>query len=82
MNLITMDIDTGDSPPSAKKPYMLLLKHYDWVQQEIEILERAGIITRSVSAWVSPVIMVPKKSPPGELLRRRMCIDFHAVNAL
>ena len=48
-NLITMDIDTGDSPPSAKKPYMLPLKHYDWVQQEIESLERAGIITRSVS---------------------------------
>ena len=30
----------------------------------------------------SPVIMVPKKSAPGEPLRRRMCIDFHAVNAL
>ena len=81
-NLITMDIDTGDSPPSAKKPYTLLLKHYDWVQQEIKSLERAGVITRSVSTWASPVIMVPKKSAPGELLRRRMCINFHAVNAL
>ena len=38
-NLITMDIDTGDSPPSTKKPYMLPLKHYDWVQQENESLE-------------------------------------------
>ena len=38
-NLITMDIDTGDSPPSAKKPYTLPLKHYDWVQQEIKSLE-------------------------------------------
>ena len=82
MNLITMDIDTGDSPPSAKKPYMLPLKHYYWVQQEIESLERAGVITRSVSPWASPVIMVLKKSAPGELLRRRMCIDFHTVNAL
>ena len=81
-NLITMDIGTGDSLPSAKKPYTLLLKHYDWVQQEIESLERAGIITRSVSPWASPVIMVPKKSAPGEPPRRRMCIDFHAVNAL
>ena len=26
--------------------------------------------------------MVPKKSAPGEPLRRRMCIDFCAVNAL
>ena len=39
MNLITMDIDMGNSPPSAKKPYTLPLKHYDWVQQEIESLE-------------------------------------------
>ena len=71
-NLITMVIDTGDSPPSAKKPYMLLLKHYDWVQQEIKSLERAGVITRSVSPWASPVIVVPKKSAPVEPLRRRI----------
>ena len=38
-NLITMDIDTGDSPLSTKKPYTLPLKHYNWVQQEIESLE-------------------------------------------
>ena len=81
-NLITMEIDTGDSPPSAKKPYTLPLKHYEWVQQEIESLERAGIITRSVSPWASPVVMVPKKSAPGEAPRRRMCIDFHAINAI
>ena len=28
-NLIIMEIDTGDSPPSAKKPYTLPLKHYE-----------------------------------------------------
>ena len=60
----------------------LPLKHYNWVQQEIESLERAGVITRSVSPWASPVIMVLKKSAPGELPRRRMCINFCAVNAL
>ena len=81
-NLITMDINTGDNLPSTKKPYTLSLKHYDWVQQEIESLERAGIITWSVSPWASPVVMVPKKSAPGEPPRRRMCIDFCAVNAL
>ena len=45
-------------------------------------MERAGIITRSVSPWANPVIMVPKKSAPGEPPIRRMCIDFCAVNAL
>ena len=32
----------------------LALKHYEWVQKEVEQLERAGIITRSVSPWASP----------------------------
>ena len=81
-NLITMGIDTSDNPPSAKKPYTLPLKHYDWAQQENESLDRAGIITWSVSPWASLVIIVPKKSAPGEPLRRRMCIDYCAVNVL
>ena len=38
-NLITMDIDTGDRPPICQKPYMLALKHYEWVQKEVEQLE-------------------------------------------
>ena len=29
--LVTMDIDTGDSPPICQKPYTLPLKHYNWV---------------------------------------------------
>ena len=81
-NLITMDIDTGDSLPSTKKLYTLPLKHYECIQQEIESLERAGIITRDVSPWASPVVIVPKKSALGKALRRRMCIDFCAINAL
>ena len=37
--LIKMDIDTGDSPPVSSRPYTLPLKHYEWVQREIESLE-------------------------------------------
>ena len=81
-NLITMDIDTGDSPPVASKPYTLPLKHRDWVQQELETLERAGVIERSLSPWASPIVIVPKKSEPGEPPRRRMCVDFRKINAL
>ena len=75
-----MDIDTGDSPPIASKPYTLSLKHYDWVQKEITTLERAGIITKSISPWASPVVIVPKKSAPGEPPQRRMCVDFRRLN--
>ena len=31
--LITMDIDTGDSPPVCQRPYNLPLKHREWVQK-------------------------------------------------
>ena len=46
--LVTMDIDTGNSPPVCQKPYSLPLKHVEWVQKELEILERAGVIQRSM----------------------------------
>ena len=78
--LVKMDIDTGDSPPIASKPYTLSLKHYDWVQKEITTLERAGIITKSISPWASQVVIVPKKSASGEPPQRRMCVDFRRLN--
>ena len=80
--LVTMDIDMGDSPPVCQKPYTLPLKHYTWVQQEIETLEWAGVIKKSISPWASPIAVVPKKSAPGEPPRHRMCIDFRKLNEL
>ena len=77
-----MDIDTGDSPPVCQKLYTLPLKHYSWVQQEIETLEWAGVIKKSISLWASPIVVVPKKSAPGEPQRCRMCIDFRKLNEL
>ena len=78
--LVTMDIDTGDSPPVCQKPYTLPLKHYSWLQLEIETLEQAGVIKKSISLWTSPIVVVPKKSAPGEPPRCRMCIDFRKLN--
>ena len=60
-----MDIDTGDSPLIAQKPYTVALKHSEWLQGELEQLEKAGIIAKCVSPWVSPIVIVPKKSIPG-----------------
>ena len=65
-----MDIDTWDSPPVSSRPYTLPLKHYKWVQREIECLEHAGVITKSMSKWASPIVIVPKKSAPGKSLKR------------
>ena len=80
--LITMDIDTGDNPPVSSCQYTLALKHHQWVQEEIETLERAGVITKSMSPWASPIVVVPKKSQPGEPPKKRLCIDFRKINNL
>ena len=79
--LVEMDIETGDSPPIASRPYTLPLKHYDWVRKEITQLERADIITKSISPWASPVVIVPKKTVPGAPPERRMCVDFRRLNS-
>ena len=40
-SLLEVEIDTGDSLPITQKPYTLPLKHTEWVQRELEILEKA-----------------------------------------
>ena len=65
--LFEVEIDTGDSLPITQKPYTLPLKHTEWVQRELEILEKAGVIVRSVSPWASPNVVVPKRTALGEL---------------
>ena len=79
-SLITMDIDTGDSPPA--EALQSTLKHREWVQKELETLERAGVIVRSISPWASPIVIVPKKTEPGEPPRRRLCVDYRVINSL
>ena len=71
-----------DSPPVSSRPYTLALKHHRWVQEEIETLERAGIITKSMSPWASPIVIVPKKSQPGKPPKKRLCINFRKINDL
>ena len=67
--LVEMEIDT-------QKPYTLSLKHAEWVQKELEILEKAGVIVRSVLPWASPIVVVPKRTAPGEPPKRRLCVDY------
>ena len=64
--MLEVEIDTGDSLPITQKPYTLPLKHTTWVQRELEILEKAGVIVRSVSPWACPIVVVPKRTAPGE----------------
>ena len=80
--LITMEIETGDSPPVCQRPYNLPLKHIDWVQKELNMLEKAGVVTRSVSPWASPIVIVPKRMALGEPPKKRLCVDYRVINSL
>ena len=46
------------------------------------MLEKAGVIIKSLSPWASLVIVVPKKSTPDEQSRRRLVIDYRKINSL
>ena len=79
--LLEVEIDTGDSLPITQKPYTLPLKHTTWVQRELEILEKAGVIVRSDSPWGSPIVVVPKRTAPGELLNEGYVLTIEPLIA-
>ena len=78
-HLLEVEIDTGDSLPITHKHYTLPLKHTTWVQRELEILEKASVIVRSVLPWASPIVIVPKRKAPGESPKKRLCVDYQAL---
>ena len=77
-----MDIDTGDHPPIAKKPYILPLKQSQWVCEKFDMSEKAEIISRHVSPQSSSIVIVPKKAQPGELPKKHLCVDYHTLDNL
>ena len=66
----------------CQRPYNLPLKQREWVQKELETLEKAGVIVRSILPWASPIVVVPKKTEAGEPPRRRLCVDYRVINSL
>ena len=80
--LIVMEIET-EGPPVSSRPYVLSLKHQEFVRKEIAKLAAAGTIRRSLSRYASPVVVVPKKAPPDASIedKHRMAIDYRCLNA-
>ena len=51
--LTQMSINTGDSDPVSQKPYPVVMKHYQWVKEEINKLLEAGVIRNNHSSWLA-----------------------------
>ena len=72
---IVHEIDTGDASPTSQAPYKLSHHEKVFLQEQLRQLLKQGVIRRSKSPWMAPVVLVKRKD--GAL---RTCIDFHKLN--
>ena len=89
-NLIELDMHT-EGPLIMSKPYKALLKDHEFMYYKIKQLEEAGIISKSMNNWASPILVVPKKEEcvdasnnPGMSKNGKfnlwLCIDYRKLN--
>ena len=74
---ISHPIRTTDSAPVRQKPYRLPQAYRDQVREELDEMERSGIIEKSNSKWAAPLVIVKKKD--GGL---RLCVDYRQLNKI
>ena len=70
-------IDVGDSPPVKQRFRRLHPPLKNQVEEELQRMEKQGLIEPSTSPWCSPLVPVKKKDG-----RIRICIDYRKLNAL
>ena len=73
-------IDTGNSAPVNKRPYPIPHALRPVVREQVNRMLQAGVIRCSRSPWNAPVVMVRKKSEPGQPIEWRFCTDFRGLN--
>ena len=69
-------IDTGDAPPKRSKYFSYSPKMLQVIHEGLDEYLKLGIIEPSVSAWSSPVIVLPKAEPG----KYRWVVNLHEVN--
>ena len=67
--------------------YRTPLKYRDWLKNELNHLQKAGIIETSDSAWNSPALVVPKKLDNNNDVKdqnrsegKRLVVDYRKLN--
>ena len=81
-NLHTLDVQVTEGSPVLVKQYTILLKHQNFIDDETKRLEEAGLISRSLSNWSAPCMVVPKKqdSDKPDEIQLRMVINHRQLN--
>ncbi|KAL4088518.1 hypothetical protein QTP88_023612 [Uroleucon formosanum] len=78
---LTHRIKTSEAvSPIHVKPYRLPQSHGQEITDQMEALEREGVITASESPWNAPLLVVPKKPDVNGQVKYRICVDFRRLN--
>ena len=62
--LHTLDVQVTEGSRVFVKQYTIPLKYQNFIDDETKRLEKAGLISRSLSNWSAPCMVVPKKQDP------------------
>ena len=76
-NLLQHEINTSTHVPVAKQAYKANPLKKQFIEKEIDEMERRGLIRRSKSPWASPIVVVDKKDNA-----KRLCIDYRELNKI
>ena len=68
-NLHTVDLQVSDGSPMFVKQYTIPLKYPSFIDKETKWLEEAGLISRSLSNWSAPCMVMPKSRTWINLMR-------------
>jgi len=78
---ITHEIRTSEAVcPINEKPYRLPQRHRQEITEQMDTLEREGVIAPSDSPWNAPLLVVPKKPDVHGKVNYRVCVDFRRLN--
>ncbi|KZS06576.1 Uncharacterized protein APZ42_029913 [Daphnia magna] len=70
-------INTGAAAPVHQPPYKSSRKERAIVQEQVDEMEKKGVIEPSNSSWASPVVLVKKKDGSW-----RFRVDYRRLNAI
>ena len=81
-NLHTVDLQVTEGNSVFVQQYTIPRKYQNYTDKETKRLEEAGLISRSLSNWSAPCMVVPKKQDTDKpnKVQLRMVIDYRELN--
>ena len=80
-NFHTEDLQVSEGNPVFVKQYTIPLKYQNYIDKGTKRLEEAGLISRSLSNWSAPCMVVPMKQDTDKpnKVQLRMVIDYRQL---